>query len=321
MSLSVLVRGSGVAGLSVAAELVSRGVEVTVAEAASRPGSGASRNAGGMLAPWCEAESAPQEVVLRSAGAIDWWERFVPGVIRRGTLVVAPPRDVRELASFGSRTSGFEEVGAQAIAELEPDLAGRFAKGLFFGEEAHLDPRRSLAALVSFLERGGARIVCDCPDVPPGVFGRIVDARGLAARGVLTSLRGVRGEMLVLRCPDVSLQRPVRLLHPRIPVYIVPRADHVFMAGATMIESEHEGGITLRSMSELLGAVWTLHPAFSEAEIIETGTCLRPSWSDNVPRVTERDGVVYVNGMYRHGFLLAPDCARRAADLVCGERS
>src|SRR3546814_15650793 len=44
-----------------------------------------------------------------------------------------------------------------------------------------------------------------------------VDCRGLAARDRLAELRGVRGEMLVLRSREVTLTRPVRLLHPRIP--------------------------------------------------------------------------------------------------------
>ena len=53
----------------------------------------------------------------------------------------------------------------------------------------------------------------------------VVDCRGLAARDALPDLRGVRGEMIVVRSPDVSLSRPVRMLHPRMPLYIVPRGD------------------------------------------------------------------------------------------------
>ncbi|TGU52601.1 FAD-dependent oxidoreductase, partial [Mesorhizobium sp. M2D.F.Ca.ET.148.01.1.1] len=90
-----------------------------------------------------------------------------------------------------------------------------------------------------------------------------VDCRGIAAGDA--ALRGVRGEMLILRMPDVSLSRPVRLLHPRFPLYIVPRADHHFMAGATMVESDEAGPVTVRSMMELAGAAFAVHPAFGEA--------------------------------------------------------
>ena len=66
----------------------------------------------------------------------------------------------------------------------------------------------------------------------------------------------------------MKLGRPVRMLHPRIPLYIVPRADGVFMIGATMIESADPTGVSVRSTLELLGAAYALHPAFGEAEVL-----------------------------------------------------
>ena len=93
------------------------------------------------------------------------------------------------------------------------------------------------------------------------------------------------------------------------------------MVGATMIESENAGGMTVRSITELLNAAWVLHPAFAEAEILEMGTGLRPSFPDNMPRVIQKGRTVYINGMYRHGFLLSPARAREAADIVFGANS
>jgi glycine oxidase len=121
---------------------------------------------------------------------------------------------------------------------------------------------------------------------------------------------------LVVRLPEVGLSRPVRVLHPRVPVYIVPRGDGHYMIGATVIESDQPTRITARSMLELLGAAYALHPAFGEAEIVEIGTGVRPAFPDNLPRVCRIGGTVYVNGLYRHGFLLAPALARQAAALV-----
>ena len=65
----------------------------------------------------------------------------------RGTLVVAHGRDAAELTQFARRTAHFERLAGAAIAALEPDLAGRFERGLYFAEEAHLDARATLAAL------------------------------------------------------------------------------------------------------------------------------------------------------------------------------
>jgi glycine oxidase len=147
-----------------------------------------------------------------------------------------------------------------------------------------------------------------------------VDCTGLAARDVLTDLRGVKGEMLLLRLRDISLSRPVRVLHPRMPLYIVPRGDGLFMVGATMIESDQPTRISARSMLELLSAAYALHPAFGEAEIVEIGTGVRPAFPDNLPRIRWYGDTLYVNGLFRHGFLLAPALARRVAAILLEER-
>ena len=66
----------------------------------------------------------------------------------------------------------------------------------------------------------------------------MIDCTGAAAIGRIGGLRGVRGEMLYVETEEITLSRPVRLLHPRHPLYIVPRGDGAFMVGATMIESD-----------------------------------------------------------------------------------
>ncbi|MFB2552007.1 glycine oxidase ThiO [Ensifer soli] len=317
--MRILVRGAGVAGLAVAHELTEAGARVTVA--APPPGSRAPASwfAGGMLAPWCERESAPDRVLTLGVSAADWWERVLPGsVTRNGTLVVAPARDRRELARFAARTSGFDRIDADTVARLEPDLAGRFSEALFFPREAHLDPREALTRLRETLASRGVLFVHEAQAEEDAGFERIVDCTGPARIGATPGLRGVRGEMAVLACPDVTLSRPVRLLHPRIPLYIVPRGEGRVMCGATMIESDDDGPIAARSLMELLNAAYALHPAFAEARILETGTGIRPAFTDNLPRVTEEGRTIRVNGFYRHGFLLAPAIAAQATARAIG---
>src|SRR5690606_3183359 len=194
---------------------------------------------------------------------------------------------------------------------LEPELAGRFSRGLHFGTEAHLNPRAALLALRDRREQRGIRI-----ETEGARTGMSVDARGLAARAALPDLRGVRGEMLVLRCPEATLPRTVRLLHPRIPLYVVPRGDGVYMIGATMLETGGKYRVTARSAVEMLSAAYALHPGFAEAEILELGSDARPAFPDNLPRLRRRGGTLYANGLYRHGYLLAPAVARMAADYL-----
>jgi len=316
-SSKVIVIGAGVAGLTTALELSERGVAVEVIERGSSVGAGCSRMAGGMLAPWCERAATDEAVMRLGAPSIEWWLRHYPGTVRNGSLVVAPARDTAELTRFAERTENYEWRDADGIAALEPDLAGRFRRALFFPREAHLEPRRALPGLAEALAKRGVAIrlgVDRAVDRDGGDF--TIDCRGLAARDILPDLRGVRGEMVVIRSREVSLSRPVRLLHPRIPLYIVPRGEGVFMVGATAIESEARGGVSVRSAVELLNAAYALHPAFGEAEILELGADLRPAFPDNLPAVRHGPNGLLVNGLYRHGFLLAPAMARQAADFV-----
>ena len=311
---SVAVIGAGVGGLCAAVTLQARGVATTLIERSTRLGDVCcSWIAGGMLAPYCEAEGAPDDVVRLGAGALDWWERHGAHVARTGTLVVAPPRDAAEIERFAKRTRMHQSVDDAGIAALEPELAGRFRKGLFFAGEGHLDPRAALAALLQRFEALGG-VARFGVSAPPDAE-RIVDCRGWAARDALPELRPVRGEMLVLRAPDVRIARCVRFLHPRIPLYVVPRGQGVYMVGATMIESGDSSGVSARSAIELLNAACALHPGFGEAEIVEMRADLRPAFPDNLPRVVERDERIFVNGFYRHGFLLAPATAERVAAL------
>ena len=78
------------------------------------------------------------------------------------------------------------------------------------------------------------------------------------------------------------------------------------MIGATVIERGDDGPVTVRSALELLGMAYALHPAFAEAEIVEMGAGVRPAFADNVPKVRVMGRTIHVNGLFRHGFLLAP---------------
>jgi len=320
--MRVTVIGAGVAGLCCAIELAERGAEVEVLERAPRLGESAcSWLAGGMLAPWCEREHAAPIVAALGEESIEWWaERFL-ATSRMGTLVVAHGRDLPALRAFARRTERYEWLDGQGLGELEPDLGERFRTALHFPAEAHLDPRAALATLAATLEARGASVRFGLEAQPDEIASRaVVDCRGLAARPSLPDLRGVKGEMLLLRTDEITLRRPVRVLHPRTPVYVVPRGDGLYMVGATMIESDAPGRITARSMLELLGAACALHPAFGEAEIVEIGTGIRPAFPDNLPLIRAADPMrrdrLHVNGFYRHGFLLAPALARRAADFL-----
>jgi glycine oxidase len=315
--------GAGVAGLCVARALLDRGADVVLVDRHTDAGPHAcSWWAGGMLAPFCEGESAEEPVVRLGCEAADWWEAKTGAVKRRGSLVVSLARDKSDLARFARRTTGFRQVNGPEISNLEPDLADRFAKGLFFESEAHLAPRLALAQLrASVLADGGAFVQEDADPDEYAKRGLTIDCRGFQANDKLHDLRGVKGEMLVLSCPDVTLTRPIRLLHPRLPLYIVPRGDGIFMLGATMVEGHAGKHVTARALLELLSAAYALNPAFGEAEVLEIGVDSRPTFPDNLPRIRRDGDLIRANGLFRHGFLLAPAVARMVADLIFNNKT
>ncbi|WP_241574044.1 FAD-dependent oxidoreductase [Rosenbergiella nectarea] len=304
------ILGRGVSGLCVAKLLVEQGEQVDVIEQPDYPT--ASWFAGGMLAPYCEAESAPQEVVTLGQHALAWWRQRVPNVQQQGTLVIASPRDQQELKVFASKTTHHQWVKP---VELEADLGSRFDNGLFFAEEGHLNPRQALASLAQQLMEQGVVFHSSQP------YGNIIDCRGIEARSDLPPLRAVRGEMLRLRSHELDFSRPIRLLHPRFPCYLVPRGGGEFMLGATMVESDDPRGMSARAAVELLSAAYTIHPALAEAEIIETASGLRPAYPNNFPSFHYQHNRFYLNGMYRHGFLLAPIVAQQLVEQLAKEKS
>lgn len=321
ISLAVTVVGAGILGLWQALFLARAGHRVRLVEKSADPfAESASRFAGAMLAPGCESEATP---ALRTLGprGLALWRATYPRLVNAGSLIVAAPRDHAEMLRFARATSPPETLDGEGLTALEPDLAGRFSQAFYFPDEAHMATPDALAFLLEVVREAGGTVELgslweknDGADV-------VVDCRGMAARDALPDLRGVRGERLLIRSDEIRLARPVRLLHPRQPLYVVPWGDGRYLVGATVIESEDADPITVRSAMELLGAAYALHPAFGEAAILETGAGIRPAFPDNLPRAVVRDGGrrILVNGAHRNGFLLGPVLAEAVAGFLANQ--
>lgn len=317
---TITVAGAGVLGLWQALTLARAGHKVRLLEASATFGShAASRWGGVMLAPDCETETAPSIVSQEGHRGLDLWRAAYPGVIKAGTLVVALPRDRAELQRFAGLTHHHQWIDGDRLAELEPSLAGRFDQGLYFLDEAHMAAEKALAFLLAEVNRMGVEVLFGTPwDGALPSAGRVIDCRGYDARHDLSDLRGVRGERVRVHAPGVDLSRPVRLLHPRHPMYVVPQGDDAFVIGATIIERDDNGPATVRSVLELLGSAYALTPTFGEASILDMGAGVRPAFPDNIPLIrSENNGrLLRVNGAHRHGFLLAPVLAESVAKFL-----
>ena len=213
-----------------------------------------------------------------------------------------------------ARTASAVRAEIAASAEPASALAQRFAHGLLLPGEGQLDNRQLFRALAEQLHSAGVHMHWHSPrqpsDFTPGEPGQpdwVLDSRGLGAQPQWQTLRGVRGEVIRLHAPQVTLARPTRLVHPRYSIYIAPKEDHLFVIGATEIESDDRSPASVRSTLELLSAAYAVHPGFGEGRILELATQCRPTLPDNLPAIRQtRPGVLEINGLYRHGFMISP---------------
>ncbi|UOP05599.1 FAD-dependent oxidoreductase [Conchiformibius kuhniae] len=323
----VAVLGGGLLGRLTAWRLRLAGADCALFCAGTAAGErSAAYRAAAMLSPSAEAVDAAPQVAAWGRESLNLWRAWtaqLPEPVffeQNGTLVVWHAQD-------GGLATGFERHLRRAgvlpahwhapdIAEREPLLGGRFGRGIFLADEGQLDGRQMLGVLARALVETGVachwQTPCEADDLAQD-FDWVADCRGMGAQVCWNAagamrLRGVRGEVVRVHAPDVSLCRPVRLLHPRYPLYVAPKPDHVFVVGATQIESEDGGAATVRSGLELLSALYALHPAFGEARVMALSAALRPTLPHHLPeiRLHPRRRVVEANGLFRHGFMIAP---------------
>ncbi len=338
---SMMILGAGLMGRLLALALAKAGHRVTVHDAGAADGSSsAARAAAAMLAPLAESAVTEPSVVRMGVHGLKRWPELIAQLDQptffqqNGTLIVWHRQDAAEAARFTRQMQNAVQVmpelqpaqalDAAALALLEPALTTRFSQGLYLPGEGQLDNRQLLAALLDQLPKLGVEMHWNsqrspeefkpgAPNQPDWVF----DCRGLGAKPQWTGLRGVRGEVVRVHAPEVTLLRPVRLVHPRYPLYIAPKEDHVFVIGATEIESEDMSPASVRSALELLSAAYSVHSGFAEGRLIEISTQCRPALIDNLPalRFTGPRGL-QVNGLYRHGFLISPALLDVVLELV-----
>ncbi|WP_114814017.1 FAD-dependent oxidoreductase [Paraburkholderia kururiensis] len=327
------VVGGGLCGRLVAWQLAGAGHRVALYDRGDADGSSsAAWVAAAMLAPLAEAAVAELLITELGVASLESWPRILaqlPEPVffqRNGTLVVwhhadraeAPlfERRVRANAPAGLVDGGFVSLAGTEVGDAEPALAGRFAKGWLLPNEGQLDNRQALRALAAGLAQrkvdthwNSAVEGTAYPDARV-----VIDCRGLGGKPVWPTLRGIRGEVARVHAPGIALTRPVRLLHPRYPLYVAPKQDDVYVIGATEIEGEDMSPVSVRSALELLSAAFSVHPAFGEARILELNSQCRPTLPDHRPAlVWDGARTLRVNGLYRHGYMIAPEVADSAA--------
>ena len=301
--------------------------------------------AAGMLSPLAELDNAEPGEAALGWRSIELWRDIAaslpqaPYFRAEGSLMLAHRTDLgaaqRVLERLRAATAtpewqrlsppeGVQALDLPTLRTLEPAIQGPALAWLLPGE-AQVDTVAMMAALhddapgvdwhwrapVLAARAGGQGGVLQMGDGRLLAFDRVIDVRGVGAKPELP-VRGVRGEVAWLHCPGHGLTRPTRLLHPRHRVYLVPRPGDKVIVGASEIESEDRSPASLRTVVELLAAAHSVVPALAEARILRLDVNLRPALPDNNPRIDHEGALLRINGLFRHGWLLAPALAERA---------
>lgn len=329
--MNIVILGAGLMGRLLACQLARAGHSLELFDAGGPEAlNSAARAAAAMLAPLAESAITETSVVEMGVHALKRWPELIAQLDepvffqQEGTLVLWHRQDAADADRFSRQMDATnlalpqlpkaQRLDAQGIAQLEPSMGSRFAQGLYLPGEGQLDNHQLLAVMLHQLQSQGVKLNWDSPRAPgdfsPGKPGQpdwVFDCRGVGARAQWPALRGVRGEVITLLAPEVKLSRPTRLIHPRYPIYIAPKGDGIFVIGATEIESDDLSEISVRSTLELLSAAYSVDSGFAEGRIVDLVTQCRPALPNNLPSIRllgER--VMQINGLYRHGYLIAP---------------
>jgi glycine oxidase len=349
----IAIIGGGIIGLSIAWELSRAGHCPTVFDAGDM-GRAASWAAGGMLAPDIETEAGEQTLSQLLFRAREAWPEFATQLEQtgaqkihyqqRGSLFVARDQDDIAKLKFLQELEMALGLHPQWLSgyeakKIEPHLGRNVIAALHHPDDAQVDNRAALMALLAACEKSGVvlrphtkivalhqtsnrvtgirtaheTITADIVILAAGAWSAQIEGLGTAAPPV----RPVKGQMIALGHPATG-----PLLEKLIwsaGVYLIPQPDRLLL-GASVEEMGFDTSLTAGPMMDLLHQAYAILPGIYDLPILESWAGLRPTSRDDAPILgpTAIDGLIMATGHHRNGILLAPLTARIIADFIIG---
>jgi glycine oxidase len=361
----VLIVGGGLIGGSIAFELATEKLRVAVLDR-DVPGREASWAAAGMLSPGPDSSEASALVALGKE-SLRLYPEFIAAIeqashkstdfTRQGTFEVfrgAAAENARNkmVAEFHHLGLTAAALSASEARKQEPSLGAQAEAIAWLPEEATVDPRLLVEAVLETARQRGAEIRSHCP-VGALLYegnacaGVMASGEKIAAKQVVVAagsfcgtisdpahdpdshrqpqlcqyapVHPVRGQMLALRSPTVQLKKVLRSQYG----YLVPRRDGRIIAGSTLEDAGFVKQVTPQGVRQILDAALELAPALTDAKIVEEWSGLRPGTPDLLPIIGPTDiaGLWIATGHYRNGILLAPATAKIMRDWIVTGKS
>ena len=323
MTSAVTIRGAGIYGLTLAWEMLSRGVTVTVIDP-SGPGAGASGNLVGALAPHAPEAWTPMKALqfdsLTAAPA--FWDEVAeaggdPGYARTGRL--QPIADAAALERAKERGVGAAQHWpgfAHEIEEAPPDWGPVSPTGLVVRDTltAMIDAPRAVRVLAAAVRAKGGLIETEAHERGP-----VIHATGAAGLMDLSRDTGREaGRPIKGQAARLKLDRAGLPLISTESLYIVPHADGTIGIGSTT-ERDYETEAPDALLDDVIARARAAVPAIAEAPVIQRWAGLRPRTRSRRPALGPwpgREGHFVMNGGFKIGFGTHIPVARIVADHV-----
>jgi glycine oxidase len=341
MAFDVIIVGAGIIGGSIAWRLAQRGLRVALLDAAHM-GAEASSAGAGMLAPGGEIESRSpwNDFALESlrlyADFVSELESATGHAIdyrRSGAVEIAFTDEEWSALNARARVQAGLGIPSCPISrDGIPLLRTEVAGGLFYPEDALVDPRDLMRAL---------RVVCERSGVAIREGNRVVEIRpkahsvevispaevveagaAVVAAGAWSSLIAiqavrlprafpVRGHLMGFQLAPGSLGPILRRGH----TYLLQRAGGFTVAGTSSEDAGFERRLDLQILADIHHRAAELLPALSSRTADEQWLGFRPGIEADGPTIGRvgQTALWLAYGHYRNGILMAPATAARVA--------
>jgi glycine oxidase len=310
MGEHVCIRGAGIVGIWVAIFLASKGAHVELHDPGGFPSrQSASWSAAGLLTPGSKESKTPAMYQLGQQ-ALEIWRRY-NFMHENGSYLLADDLDESSL-SYYTEVCGYEVV--RPTSELDFFTRGAADRTVFLvKDDCHLDPRATLNALAEVAENLGVRYI---PKSEFRAGSWDINCTGVGAQRELTSLYGLPGALCIVGLDGAQRSRPLRRIAGDFPAYAVPWDDGRMAVGAINVPQALDQ-IRLLDMRSTMRKIST---ASVNIDAIEFSSGIRPFFPDKEPKILCRaPRKIYVNGVYKDGFLLAPILGQIVAEFIEGK--
>jgi len=326
-SSEVLIVGAGLIGSAIAWRLAQAGVAVQLVDAGVMGGEASSAGAG-MLSPGGE---FPEHSVWLHLGinGMRMFPSFVEELQKESGVAI----DFRICGTQYFAVSDAERAAARSLAEFHTSFGIRVeinSKGLFYPEDASVNPVDLLSALRTACERRGVRIVESHPlsSIDAGEFRAVVIAAG-AWSGQLSVLSDGRPLALPATVPikghligfDLAPGTLATMLRHH-QTYVIQRANGFTIAGSNEQQVGFDRSIDPAICEEIQRQAWRLYPALEGLTPSKSWIGFRPrDASGSGPHMERVPGtnVWLAYGHYRNGILLAPLTAERISSDIAAQ--